>query len=49
MFFIFLMTAVLGGALAGRGLSSGDGGVAFLGVVIVIISCIANGFVGFPA
>lgn len=49
MFFIFLMTALLGGFLVGRGLSDGDGGVAFLGLAIVIVSCIANGFVGFPA
>lgn len=48
MFFIFLMTAMFGGFLAGRGLADGDGGIAFLGIGIIIVSCIANGFIGAP-
>ena len=49
MFFIFLMTAMLGGFLAGRAISDGDGGIAFLGLGIAIVSVIACGYVGFPA
>ena len=49
MFFIFLMTSAAGGFLIGRGLADGDGGSAFLGFMIAIISWIALGYVGFPA
>lgn len=49
MFFIFLMTALLGGFLAGRGLADGDGGIAVLGVCVAVVSWIALGYVGFPA
>lgn len=48
MFFIFLMTAALGGFLSARGFSDGDYGVGFLGIMIVAISVIANGVIGFP-
>lgn len=48
MFFIFLMTAMLGGFLAARGFSDGDGGVGFLGIMIVAVSVIANGYIGLP-
>ena len=48
MFFIFLMTAMLGGFLAARGFSDGDGGKGFLGIMIVAISVIANGYIGLP-
>ena len=49
MFFIFLMTAMFGGFLGGRGLADGDGGVAFLGIAVSVVSVIACGVVGFPA
>ena len=49
MFFIFLMTALLGGFIAGRGFSDGDGGIAFLGLAILVVCSIAAGFAGFPA
>lgn len=48
MFFIFLMTSAFGGFLAARGFSEGDGGIGFLGIILVIISCIANAFIGAP-
>lgn len=49
MYFIFLLTALLGGFLAGRALRDGDGGAAFLGIATIVISCIACGVIGFPA
>ena len=49
MFFIFIMTAALGGFMASRGFYDGDIGKAFLGIMIVIISVIANSVIGFPA
>lgn len=49
MFFFFLMTAALGGFLAARGFADGDGGIGCLGIMIVTISVIANGIIGFPA
>lgn len=49
MYFIFLLTALLGGFLAGRALADGDGGVAFLGIATLAVSVIACGVVGFPA
>ena len=48
MFFIFLMTSALGGFMAARGFSDGDGGKGFLGVMLVAISVIANSYIGFP-
>lgn len=48
MFFIFLMTSAFGGFLASRGFSDGDSGIGFLGITLVIISCIANAFIGVP-
>lgn len=48
MFFLFIMTAMLGGFLVGRGLSDEDLGVASLGAAIFLTSVIANGFVGVP-
>lgn len=48
MFFIFIMTAMLGGFLATRGFSDGDGGVGFLGIMIIAVSVIANGYIGLP-
>lgn len=44
MFFFFIITAILGGAIAGRALADGDGALAVLGLGIVIVSAIANGF-----
>lgn len=48
MFFIFLMTAMLGGFMAARGFADGDGGIGFLGIMFAIISVIANSYIGFP-
>ena len=48
MFFLFLLLAILGGAIAGRAVADGDGGLVFIGLVIIVIASIANGFVGFP-
>lgn len=49
MFFIFIMTAALGGFMASRGFYDGDIGKAFLGLTFVAISVIANGYIGLPA
>ena len=49
MFFIFLMTSAFGGFFATRGFLDGDFGKGFLGIMIVIISVIANGYIGIPA
>lgn len=49
MYFIFIMTSMIGGFLAARGFMEGDGGKGFLGVMIVAISVIANGYIGFPS
>lgn len=48
MFFIFIMTAALGGFMASRGFYDGDIGKAFLGLMFVAISVIANSVIGFP-
>ena len=49
MFFIFIMTAMLGGFLFARGINEGDPGITFLGAAIAVVSIIANGFIGLPA
>lgn len=49
MFFIFLMTAALGGWMFGSGIREGNAGILVLGAIIVVISVVANGYVGYPA
>lgn len=49
MYFIFVMTAALGGYMTSRGFLDGGIGKAFLGLMIAIISVIACGVIGFPA
>lgn len=51
MFFVFLMTAALGGFMFGQGLRNGDDGfpLVVLGAIISVVSIIANGYIGFPA
>lgn len=49
MFFIFIMTAALGGWMFGSGLREGDPGIMTLGAIIAVVSIIANGYIGFPA
>lgn len=47
-FFIFIMSAALGGWLFGSGLRDGDLGILTLGAIIAVTSIIATGYVGFP-
>lgn len=49
MFFIFIMTAALGGWLFGSGIREGDPGIVVLGAIIAVTSIIATGYVGVPA
>ena len=49
MYFIFIMTSALGGFMAARGFLDGDIGKAFLGLLFVAVSVIANGYIGLPS
>lgn len=48
-FFIFIMSAALGGWLFGSGLREDDPGLLVLGAIIAVTSIIATGYVGIPA
>lgn len=42
MFLLFIIVAAIGGSITGRSVAEGDAGMAFVGILIVMIGVLGN-------